>query len=552
MTNISSRLVPLAVRCRNNRFDGNITGYIHGTVNFNKVDPGGYKAANFVVSRKLGYRSDIIQPYSRIYFYDRRTGNTIWEGDVTHPGHSVSDDGALLEVQVDGSVERLNDWSGARIYVDRDMQAWAKTSTSVVATNIEVGDDRGGSGLDALTLAFPTDLHVDTNFRCEGIYTRILESGQTVGRFDYTTDDGHTSGSPGWLVRMLYTPPSTVARSEILNVAGHTSSPQNIAGTNANVLVCQLIWTSGASSTGTSGNDIVWTSLRGLVVVARLFKKDGTNETTGLTNAVTAARVWGDMLGDMLAPIFDGVNATVDVGTNTDIFQLVYPDGTNCTQIANDLLTYEPGMTYLAGASNPVDNKYSLQFVSRATTIRYEALEWMDIHQGGAQEVEQYNEVATRWKTPVGNIRMTVATQSIPEMSAVGRTRRFFQDLGQIMGDASNVTTANATVLQDHRYPANTGSVVINRPIVDLFTGRYVQPYEIEPSYLIRLVGVAPSPDVLNWTGSSNGAAICKIVQTSYNAQEGAATLDLDSLPYSVYSAIRYARRHFPNRNRVA
>jgi hypothetical protein len=524
-----------------------LTGYLRGAPRFTKADPGGFKSASFVVDQKLGYRTDIIQPYSRIYIYNQRNGDCVFEGDVSHPGRSVSADGALLEVQVD--CDRLNDWSGARIYVDRDMQAWAKTSTSVVATNVEVGEDRGGSGLDSLTLAFPTDLHVENNHRCEAGYYRIREAGQTIGRFDYTDDGGHTSGDPGWQVRTILTPPSTVARTQTLNVGGHTSAPQNVTGSDWNTMYVQLIWTSGSSSTGSSGNDIVWVSIRGLVVVARTKLKDGTTKTTGYSNAVTAQQVWEDMLGDMLADSFDGPNARVDVGAGTFIYQLAYPDGVTCQQIADDLMTYEPGMTYLIGPSSPTNDKFTLKWITRSDSVRYEAMVWADEHTGGIQAVDQYNEVVARWKTPIGNLRMTTATQSIPEMDAAGRIRRYFHDLGTVQGDADNVTTANNTVLQEHRYPKNTGRLRINRPIVDLHTGRRVQPFEIEPGYMIRLVGINPSPDALNTSLTPNGSTICRIVTNDYDGSANAADLDLDAVPYSMAQAIRVARhRRLPKR----
>ena len=533
--------VPLAVRIRNDRYDGMLTGFLHGEPKLRFDDPGGFKSGSFVLSQRLGFRSDLVQSYSRVYFYNTCSGDCVAEGDVTHPGRSVSDDGALLEVLVEGGVERLNDWSGARIYCDRDLQAWSITGTSTVGTSVEVGDDRGGSGLESLTLAFPNSFHVELNYRAEAGYFRIRESGQTIGRFDYTDDGGHTSGDPGWQVRTIITPPSTVARTQTLNVSGHTSAPQNVTGDDWDTAYVQLIWTSGSSNTGTLDN--VWVSIRGLVIVVRTKLKDGTDKTTGYSNAVTADQVWEDMLGsEMLSGAFDGPNARVDAGTGEFIYQLAYPDGTTPQQIAEDLMTYEPGMTYVIGPSTPTNDKYSFSWYTRSDSVRYEAMVWTDEHTGGIQPVEQYNEVVARWKTPVGNIRMTKTTQSIPEMTAAGRVRRAFQDLGTVLGNDINATTANATLLSEHRYPKNTGRVRISRPIVDLHTGRRVQPFEIQPGYMIRLVGVDPTPDALNTSLTPNGSTICRIVTVDYDGDAGAADLDLDAVPPSTAQAIRYAR----------
>ena len=162
MTALNASTVPIAVRVKNARYDGMLTGYIHGAPKFTKTDPGGFRAGSFTVSSRLGFRSDMIQPYSRIYFYNKRNGDCIFEGDVSHPGRSIGDTGEILEVNVEGGVERLNDWSGGRIFVDRDMTAYRKSGDSVSAANIDPGEDRGGSGTDALNLAFPGDLTAST------------------------------------------------------------------------------------------------------------------------------------------------------------------------------------------------------------------------------------------------------------------------------------------------------------------------------------------------------------------------------------------------------
>lgn len=531
--------VPLAVRCKNARTDQLVNGYIHGGVKFQKSDPGGFKSASFVVSQKLGYRTDIIMPYSRIYIMDMQSGDVVFEGDVSHPGRSVSDDGALLEVQVDGGMERLNDWNGPRIYCDSDFTAWEKTTNSLSGTELIVGDDKGGSGVDAMTLSFAQETHVETNYRCEVGYYRIAEAGQQLGRINWTWDAGITNAS--WVIRNIVTPPSTVARTAFANVAGGGLSgayvgPSWTAG--ANIAYLQLLWNSAASNTGTL--DIVWTSIMNLTVVAHLWLKDGTRRTgANHDDSVKATHVVEDLLGDpeILAGYFDGDNAVIDPGNSTDIDHLVFPDGVTPQGVLDELMKFEPSCTYMVGPSNPLNDKYTLSWIQRSNEVRYELLVWADEHSGGAQPTDQYNQVITRWRTPVGNLRFTTSTQSIPEMTAVGRNRRFFQDLGDVTGNAANATAANATVMLDHRFPRNGGQVKVQRDVVDLFTGLKVAPYQIEPGYLARVVGINPSVDALN-NSPRNGSTVCQIVNTDYDSSDNSATLDLDAEPWSVFKAI--------------
>lgn len=541
MTTLDAGLVPLAVRVKNARYDGMLTGYLHGGVKFNKADPGGYIAASFTVDQRLGFRSDLIQPYSRVYFYNKRNGDTVFEGDVSHPGRSVTTDGSLLEVQVEGGVARLSDWSGARIFIDRDMQAWTLSNQSTRGGLVATGDDLGGSGTDALTLSFPNSFHVEGNYRSEVAYWRIREAGQELGRINFSGDFGIINAS--WAVRLLVSPPSTVSRTVTANTAGFGGSGAVIGGAipvGANVGFLQFIWSSGPSSTGTA--DTVWVSIFDPTVVARLHLQDGTFKTTGYVDWLLATDVWQDLLGDMLADTFDGVNAQLDAGSGYNILQLAYPDGVTPLQVADDLMKYEPSCTYIVGPSNRLNDKYTLTWMSRTDDVRYEFIIWTDVYSTGAQPVDQYNVAVTRWKSPTGLIKTTTSsTQSIPEMDAVGRVRRFYQDLTDTTSNAANAVQANSTVLNDHRFPQNGGSVTVSRQVVDLYTGRRVQPFEIEPGYLCRIVGINPSRDALN-NNPRNGSTLCRIVTTDYDADSHSVNIGLDSEPWSLYRAIAKAK----------
>lgn len=538
MTAFTASTVPLAVRVRNTRYDGMVTGWLHGAPKFQKADPGGFKAGSFVVDQRLGYRSDVIQPYSRVYFYNKRNGDCVFEGDVSHPGRSITTDGSLLEVQVDGGVERLRDWSGQRIFIDRDMQAWTQSNQATIGTIVEVGDDRGGTSGDALTLAFPNSFHVETNYRAEAVYYRIREAGQELGRLNYSWD----CGLIGWTIRALVSPPSTVVRTQASSTAGSGGSGAVVGGgipIGATVPFLQFIWVGGSSSTGTA--DTVWTSFLTPVVVARLHLQDGSFKTTGYVDWLTADVVCAELLGSVLTDAFDGTNAQLDLGDQYNILQLAYPDGVNPLQVLDDLMTFEPSCTYIVGPSKPGVDKYTFKWMSRTNVPRYEFTTWTDEYVAGAQAVDQYNEVVTRWKSPTGLSKSTTGTQSIPEMVAMGRTRRYFQDLSDSVADSANATQANSVVLNDHRFPQNGGQVTVSRSVVDLYTGRRVEPFEIEPGYICRIVGHSPSRDALN-NNPRNGSTLCRIVGTNYDADSHSVAIDLDSEPWSMFRAIAKAK----------
>lgn len=540
MTALAASTVPIAVRVRNTRYDGMITGYLHGAPKFQKADPGGYKSASFTIDQRLGYRSDMIQPYSRIYFYNKLNGKTVFEGDIAHPGRSIADDGPLLDVTVEGGVERLNDWSGQRIFIDTDMQAWVQSSQNTIGATLEVGDDRAVGGTDALTLGFPNSFHVEQNYRAEAVYYRIRDAGQELGRFNYSWDCGLTNAS--WRIRSIFSPPSFLSRDQAATLSGSGGSGAVVGGSipvGANLAFLQMLWNSTGSNTGTA--DTVWTSFLAPTVVARLHLQDGTFKTTGYVDWLTADVVCADLLGSLLTSTFDGANAKLDAGTGYNILQLAYPDGVTPRQVLDDLMTFEPSCTYIVGASMPGVDKYSFQWLSRTNVPRYEFCTWIDDYQAGPQSVDQYNEVVTRWKSPTGLSKSTTMTQSIPEMTAMGRTRRFFQDLSDSVSSSANATQATSNTLNDHRFPQNGGQVTVSRPVVDLWTGRRVPPSEIDPAYLCRIVGVSPSRDALN-NNPRNGSTLCRIVTTDYDAASDSVTVSLDSEPWSMFRAIAAAK----------
>jgi hypothetical protein len=542
-------LLNVGIRISNARFDGIITGWVLGPPTLKFADPGGMISASFKVEYQIGVRSDIFMPYSRVYFFDKATGEIVFEGDMQHPGRASGDGGFSLDIIVKGGVDRLSDWSGPRIWVDRDMTAWIKTSNSVVATNVQPVEDRGGSGNDSLTLAFPSDQHVETNSRCEAGYYRIRESGQELGWFNYSWDGGHTSGSPGWLVRSIATPPSTVVRSEILSVSGSGGSGAIVGGslpTGSNVVFLQLIWTSGSSNTGSAGADIVWASIMTLVVICRLKNKTGAFQPGSIppyNDYLTAQYVVEDMLGtELLINDFDGANSIVDNGAGYGIRQLAYPDGVTPRQVFDELMKYEQDMTYLVGPSNPANGKYHIDWIQRSETIRYQFYVWIDQYEAGAQEVDQYDVAIARWRSPTGIIKQTVTTQSIPEMTAVGRSRRIYQDLSDTTSDSNNAAQANSILLNDHRFPTNGGKITVSREVVDMWTGRRVAPHQIKPGYVANIVGINPHRDALN-SSPRNGSTICRIMANDYDTASNSASLDLDSEPWSMFKAIARANK---------
>src|SRR5207247_9527899 len=114
----------------------------------------------------------------------------------------------------------------------------------------------------------------------EIIYDRILQSGQKLGWFNYAWDCGLTNAS--WVIRSISGPTSTVVRSQTATTSGSGGSGAVWGGSAPDgdtTLYLQMIWTSGASNTGTTA--VAWTSLLRIICTAKLSAKDGTFTSAG-------------------------------------------------------------------------------------------------------------------------------------------------------------------------------------------------------------------------------------------------------------------------------
>jgi hypothetical protein len=149
--------------------------------------------------------------------------------------------------------------------------------------------------------------------------------------------------------------------------------------------------------------------------------------------------------------------------------------------------------------------------------------------------VELFDSVVVAYRDTAGKYQTSRLTQTVPELVAAGISREGYIDLGD-QGSAGNATQVGTQFLAEHATPPNRGTVTIKRPIRDLVTGRWIQPWEIRPGTLMRVQGVTPRPDALNPVGIGRDAqTIFRLVAATYSANDNAVVCELDS--YSRTSA---------------
>lgn len=519
--------IPLTVRLSNARTDRHIERDLK-TLGFRSAIPGGFASAQFSLDRPLASSPDELAYYTDVDIYDARNANCVWCGRLEDPGRGVGGDGQIWHLAAVGPSAHAQDRTVPRIYVDRDLTRWQKFTTGgleVKSGTVQTLEYDPDVSLDAIVMQFPSGASLPTNALLRVNYPLIREAGQRVARFDYKHIEGRISASLFVYARMYPTP--TIERSESFSTT-QTGNLARVMTTNfsdtKDILEMNIAWTGGAT---TVADDLTWSSIGGLYIMAQRKAKDGTVVgASGYTDfRVLAHEVVADLLGELL-PMYDGANATIAT-TTFGIEQMAYPDGVTPAAILNDLMGLEPNYYWVAWDKNPLTDKYRFEWATWPTTVAYDA----DVSDGytstGSAE-GLYNSVMVRWRDTRGKFRQTRASQTVPELTDVGLTRDGFVNLADELAGSPTAVQAADAFLDEHATPPNQGRLTIARPIYDYSLGRSVMPWEIRPGKLIRVRGILANSDSLNAT-SRDGVTVFKVVAVDYDTASASATLELDN-----------------------
>lgn len=520
--------IPLAVKLTSSRGERIVTAEARD-LTMSWEDPGGYKAARIALYRPLAIQPDEIAYYGGLTIYDARTARVVWDGRLEDPGRSSGADGQVWELTAVGGQAHTRDKTVPLIYVDRSLDRWERrddSSNEVKTATVTKGEEFGGTQRPTLYNTFPSGTKLTLDKSITAIYRAIADAGQELAVFDYAWDSGITSPN-SFMVEFLMGN-GTVYRSDMPSTSGGTFSTRTMgsnwpAGQTTPLL--RLRW--NTSTAFTLADDIYWAAFVAPVCVAVRYLKDGTKKTSGYTSSdetILASTVVADLLGRLL-PQYDGANAVIATTTHT-IDQLAYVDGVTPERVLQDMLALEGGFTWRVWERNSA-GKYRFEWTAVPSSVRYEADVTMDRYESQGSADGLYDSVTVRYRDANGRVDSTVRTSTVPALAAAGLSRQGQIDLGDEVGSLANAQRAGDQWLAQHQFPPNAGTLRISRPILDLQTGRLVQPWEIRPG-LIRVRGIQPRIDRLN-SGTQDGVTVFRIVSAEYRAADATATLELDS-----------------------
>ncbi|MGX4657110.1 hypothetical protein ACWCHM_26175 [Micromonospora sp. SCSIO 07396] len=525
--------IPLSIKLVTSKGERNVTRETRDLV-MRWTDPGGYASCQIALDRPLTLQPDEVAYYGNLLVHDGRHGGVVWDGRLEDPGRSAGAQGQVWDLAAVGGQAHTRDRTVPLIYVDQQVLS----NLDRVDNATPKGDDSVGSTPantasqeQVLILQFPEGLTVVPNSRVVTRYLGLQRASQKLARIDYTWDAGRTD-SAYQVEAVARTDGSLasgeVARSNNWSTSGGGSSPRVIVThwtAGRNTIEWRIIYTGVG---GKIGNDLHWGTFGNLIVLSTRWTAAGSEQLTAApygNSYVLAHEIVADLLGRLLTS-FDGANARIAT-TTYQIDQLAYPDGVDPARVLDDLLSMEAGYTWRAWERNAA-GRYRFEWVALPTTVRYEA-DVTDGYESQGSADGLYNRITVRWKDSKGRPRTTTRTSSVPALdnATPPLIRQGSIDLGGDVGSTSAAQRAGDQWLADRKWAPNGGRLRIARPILDLETGRMVQPWEIRPG-LIRVRGVLPRPDALN-ASTRDGVTIFRIVASEYRVSDGAATLELDS-----------------------
>jgi hypothetical protein len=519
--------VPLTVRVGSTHITREVSG-----VGFRKEAVGGVRSIRLRLARPLN-RVDQVTALSKVYLYDARSAETIAEGRISDLGRGVSTDGQQWDLIAFGPAQHASDRPLPIIYFDQpDNKQWRRTDPKSSA-NVYYYDQ----AIDDYAVAVrPVEGQtVQTTWSCELRYKGLQRAGMQLGRVKVAW--GSLITDANWRFALFThngVGAGTVAASATANTAGGTLSAVVVTNFPDGDDVIGLLTDRLTTSKTAVENDLFkWFDFW---IRAKLYNADGTVRTTGYTNDyVLAHEVVNDLLGRGCLDQFDGASASVDTTGAHHVDQWAYPDGATPEQMLEDLMMLEPAFYWTTGPSGS-SGKYSFAWKMWPTTVRYE----VTMEDGGsfpASAQELYNRVLVRWQGQNGQSHTVIRTGACPALDDAGITRQAIIDIGDEIGSTAAATRVGDNFLADHKYPANAGTLTVSRPIRDLTTGRLVEPFEIEPGELIRVLGVESYPDALN-ASSNDGQTVFRIWSMEYDSDSASATLELDTYSRTTANAI--------------
>lgn len=491
----------LSVRINDGTAPRRVTPSVRG-LRFRKTVPGGHADASFKLLLPRDTFRDL-GPADRIWVDDSRTGRVVWEGFTNNPGALTGPDGEGYEISALGGVTLANDRAERLIYLDTSYDNWVQdfvfpVQPTAVSQVSQFPDTTVKAGTPALFGQFPPGQPIDNGYRAAMRYRGFVGSPMHLGGIFGVTYAGATSAGGAFRSRWN-TPTVTVLE---LNASTTLAPIDLVAGVDftaaSDADSIGFVWLRATGGATNITTDNIWSAFGEVRVLGHLVDKYGAlknvtstmHYTAGTTTTETvvyllAHEVAEDLLGRVMT-FCDPARSVVETGTTFPIDQLAYQSVVRASQVLDDLSLYEPDYLWEILESETTSGLFRFNYRAWPTQARYLIPPSIVVEQPGG-DFDLCNRIAINWTDENGDLQTTIRTTYVAELgSRIRDAEPISLPAGQ--GSLANAQQIGDQILKANATPPRAGTAVVDRPIMDLLRGAMIQPWEIEPGYLARVV----------------------------------------------------------------
>lgn len=476
---------PLSVKLNDGTTDRLVSHYTED-LRFTKVAPGGHHSASMKIRLP---RDDFpkLGPADSVYIYDRRTGNTVWDGYTENPGALDGPGGQGFDLTAMGGTVLASDESQVLVYRDADLGAWERVENSAASATTDASKDPSGSvANDGLLCQFTPGQPITTGSQANIAYAALADAGLEFGAMTMNVLDGKTDAN--YSPELLWSPSAGSVTLGAFNsndtafskYVGDASSPTS----GAQTISLRLRRTAGGATN--IADDNTWVFFYNIAVLQRRMDRSGTL-LTGVADHVTADYVLAswvaeDLLGRALT-LCDPATAVIDTST-AHIDQLAYLDGATAAQVFDDMALHEPDFYWGIGERLP-NGLHRFWFRAWPSSVRYE-ISVKDGYDAPGADVDLCNRISVYWTDANGLKHTTVRTSTVPELGARTKDAESVT-LPEGRGSQTNAERIGDAVLAAKATASKAATATVDRPIMDLMLAKEVMPWELEPGCLVRV-----------------------------------------------------------------
>ena len=507
------------------------------------ASPGGFASIEVEIPRKLDaaiYQNAILK------VTDQTTAETVCEGRVVDQGRTGGGTWSLSALGT--GLAALSDRDEPYMVIDAELEPIArevqigatyalkggskrqkrkgkkgkprkpyKIRTAIVSAKVETGPAPNGTSLEGLLFTVPEGTTNSASAAFSAEFRGPWLCGQKLGSYYFRYLCGVANG---WTIS-----------ADALEVGGGSDSHYQTWATSSAPGTWKVHTTNFAATrdsfalrviTGPStvAGANVWAHARYLWLRSQLLDKDGAVRP-GADHATIDVKA-EDVFTDIVKR-----RTGLEIGhvtTGTSIFrQLTWYDGATPKEILDEICEGDPTVTYHAWEDGKID------LDPRVGTVRYQFST-----AGGFDSPAPTTEVYG------GVIINGIDVEGLPQRyqltrDPAGRTTTF--EMSETW-DATAAQAAANLFLDNHAAPPNAGTLTVKETVIDLQSGRLVEPYMIRSGGLCRVSGINGSVDSLNSDAQPDGITIFRIVSVSYSTSSGEAVLELDTNVFDAERAL--------------